>query len=244
MGTHNYIIKVVVEEDFGIRRVYYSNSTYSLDIPYLSPLQNDRTCIIDEALFLEESFWTPVKYFINNFDVNRYIDIDIFKNFLNNIEYDVDDLEYGCDKFNIKIRNWFNDYDLTHISWDGVRLSFYYNSSPMTCIDIVFDNGKLEILIYPKNGSMMYGIRETDWDDFVVYLKGDLDISKHRDMVIDDILSNRKVDNTLDPNLIRRLKYHALLSRDNGFIKSVYDYYLKYDKLSPKQIESISKIII
>ena len=242
MDTIKYIIKVVVEDEFGLRTNYYSSSsTYFINLPYLSSqIHSERSCVIDESLFTEESFWKPVKHFINNFDANKHIDIDNFKEFLSGVEYDFDEEK----QFNIEIKNWFNDYDLTHISWDGVRLSFYYNNSSVSWIDIIFYNGKLEIIVHPRKGSLMYGITETDWCDFVTYLKGGVDIAQNREIIIDDILSDKIIDSTLDQNLIRRLKFNALFLKENRFLESVYDYYLKYGKLSPKQIESISKIII
>lgn len=242
LGTNNYIVKIRVERNFGLRDQYYGSGTYEVDVPYLIPIKNDQSYFsIKEELLKGEVFWKPVEHFLKIFENDKFIHISDIEKFLDKYPHSVSKISNT--KINYTLDDYYNDIDLAHISYDDNRLSFYFDSSPICNIDIFIRGNVIEVIVEPKSGSCIYGISEYDWEEFVKYIVGGTDIKERRNNIIDDILKHGVIDSNIDETLIRRLKYKSLIEGNISFLKSVYSYYLKYGKLSNLQIKKSLEII-
>ncbi len=228
-----FFISLQVDDDFGVPQ-----NSWGPISPYIP---SGLLCIIgnfakvNPDIFDRKDFFKPIESIIrNNININ-----DLSKKDIEKIMSKFGDYEMNSDVMKFNPDNY---YDLDQIFIDknknDTRISIRYLNCPINSFYLLQEGNALKVIISPFTQNY-YSITETEWLEFLNYLKEKIGISELRDIKLNQIFDEKPNKSV---NLIRQLRFKLNKSSDR-FLNSVLDFYEKRGYLSDKQYNSVAKNI-
>lgn len=231
----DYYLDIHIDDDFDA----------SNDIRGISSI-NHPNAIVDESIFKDKLFYKPVyqilKYDLS--DINKKTLTDISKKL--SIDFKIEISHNNCYIDFLFDKN--NPYDLDKIVFDNSNINIKkilinYSHCPVNSFYLIQKGKNLVNVIVSPFTKNYFTISDSEWCQFINYLDKNYDIQKVREYKLNSILGDKS--NQFELNLIRKLKFIEDNEPEyrNRFLSSVFDYYLKYGKLSQKQFDKAFELI-